>query len=902
MSYKMMHERTREYQENNVSSFNRTGENVQNSGYVKFGMAMKLLFFFWNILFFYQIVQTGGAIPTRFDAIDSQCPREFYYQWSQCYACGRCSVDEIPNEVISGCRNFPYLCATENVDEPKANKFHPHNWPQLLGSFSENTSAWLVFFFHEDGQPIIGKICMKESQYSQHDWRSYQKAFLQPNSSSDGIKYTHLEAVQLYDFSLPPNMSMYFAIFSNAGSEMAKSSAVCMIESKDIREVFYSQKFRNETTGAVIEKRELPWPLGTASGRCGFISEDSEWLQDHPLMSDQVDCTATFEYEGRFLALETLEKLGPDGVLHKVIFIGTEDGRLLKFTLDGESFTFLMEEYFTNDSTIGITNLKVNFMYDERILNVSTSDGLHHQLGLQNCNKISNQCICEQDPFCIWSINRVECIEFFKDYDSQPVSKKQCEGVNQHDALLVVDEYNRRKPEIPTTTITTVDVTKAKTTVKPTKDAAKKEESTSTDNTTMWVLIIFVPIAALCVFALLYCLSKRGRYRRVSSREDLRWKSGWTTIRVLEDCGNKIIRDDKGNEHVGVVNNRGWFLCRRNVVTVFSDLSPSTQYCLGTHLMETGPTFSNHKIELDTYKVDIAWEGTKPCAYIVLQNSEKNIKKEKPIHGHSFSMSPLPPNMEFKVYLEVQRSSTDSTRTSKYICTVSSPAVNFHVTCEDRIPFLSWENLSPAMSHLQLRCCNCVQTEDWSEDHPSMNGSKELPCLPWGVKCPLKVTGSFNGSIGMESDHIIATLDHETIELDDMSCSANLDVFLKLSVKEKDDVVIAMVPCKDAVKVLCGLLHYSDSDIDVILSRSNYRKERVIEIFDKVELHTITLLTFLRELQRLIKAMKPSSGSRNDDTKNLLRLIETLVKNIHPHEKCSNCSEVVRSSNHLVNC
>lgn len=40
-------------------------------------------------------------------------------------------------------------------------------------------------------------------------------------------------------------------------------------------------------------------------------------------MSDQVDCTATFEYEGRFLALETLEKLGPDGVLHKVIFIGT---------------------------------------------------------------------------------------------------------------------------------------------------------------------------------------------------------------------------------------------------------------------------------------------------------------------------------------------------------------------------------------------------------------------------------------------------------------------------------------------------------------------------------------------------------------------------------------------------
>lgn len=69
---------------------------------------------------------------------------------------------------------------------------------------------------------------------------------------------------------------------------------------------------------------------------------------------------------------------------------------------------------------------------------------------------------------------------------------------------------------------------------------------------------------------------------------DLRWKSGWTTIRVLEDCGNKIIRDDKGNEHVGVVNNRGWFLCRRNVVTVFSDLSPSTQYCLGTHLMETG--------------------------------------------------------------------------------------------------------------------------------------------------------------------------------------------------------------------------------------------------------------------------------------------------------------------------
>lgn len=52
-------------------------------------------------------------------------------------------------------------------------------------------------------------------------------------------------------------------------------------------------------------------------------------------------------------------------------------------------------------------------------------------------------------------------------------------GVNQHDALLVVDEYNRRKPEIPTTTIMTVDVTKAKTTVKPTKDAMKVE-STST--------------------------------------------------------------------------------------------------------------------------------------------------------------------------------------------------------------------------------------------------------------------------------------------------------------------------------------------------------------------------------------------------------------------------------------
>lgn len=53
-------------------------------------------------------------------------------------------------------------------------------------------------------------------------------------------------------------------------------------------------------------------------------------------------------------------------------------------------------------------------------------------------------------------------------------------GVNQHDALLVVDEYNRRKPEIPTTTVTTVDVSEAKTTVKPTKDAATKVESTST--------------------------------------------------------------------------------------------------------------------------------------------------------------------------------------------------------------------------------------------------------------------------------------------------------------------------------------------------------------------------------------------------------------------------------------
>lgn len=67
---------------------------------------------------------------------------------------------------------------------------------------------------------------------------------------------------------------------------MAKSSAVCMIESKDIVEVFYSQKFKNETTGAEIEKRELPRPLGAASGRVsGFFNQSTYIVQFSPFIS-----------------------------------------------------------------------------------------------------------------------------------------------------------------------------------------------------------------------------------------------------------------------------------------------------------------------------------------------------------------------------------------------------------------------------------------------------------------------------------------------------------------------------------------------------------------------------------------------------------------------------------------
>jgi semaphorin 6 len=233
---------------------------------------------------------------------------------------------------------------------------------------------------------------------------------------------------------------LVYAVLTTPFREI-QAAAICAFPMSEVRRVFAKGNFRlQEGTGGGYGLRMTdqdmmqPRPGGCSKNSKLLNDKVVNFIQRNPLMYDTV--SNFFEQP---LLVETSSKLrftqiavdsqvkSVDGRNYDVIFVGTEDGRLLKLvnTADGQRVrSVLIESTKVFNDAQPIKNLLVYRPNAEAFSAggekatpkiVSVSDEEIRALPLFYCQNQSScgACLHLQDPYCAWDLIKAQCVGRF---------------------------------------------------------------------------------------------------------------------------------------------------------------------------------------------------------------------------------------------------------------------------------------------------------------------------------------------------------------------------------------------------------------------------------------------------------------------------------------------------------
>ncbi|XP_019736168.1 semaphorin-3D-like [Hippocampus comes] len=316
---------------------------------------------------------------------------------------------------------------------------YDHNWlnvPQFVASFAiaETHNAAddkIYFFFREaavEAEPWDKKIYSRVARVCKNDmggrrslinrWTTFLKARLVCSVLGPSGVHTHfdeLEDVFVMETKDPQNAVIY-GLFRTSSSLLA-GSAVCAFSMASIRASFNGPFAHQDSPDHrwVEFKGRIPYPR---PGACPSETYDAlhESTEDFPdevvnfMRRHQLMWEAVLPVGGRpvftrvnvsyLLTSLLVDRLDIEGRTTDVLFLGTDDGKVLK-VMASTTEEILLEELSVFQSGVAIRQMKISSKKQQ--LYVSSEGGVA-QLSFHRCHLYADcsECRLSGDPYCAW--------------------------------------------------------------------------------------------------------------------------------------------------------------------------------------------------------------------------------------------------------------------------------------------------------------------------------------------------------------------------------------------------------------------------------------------------------------------------------------------------------------------
>ena len=331
----------------------------------------------------------------------------------------------------------------------RTEQFNPKhlNQPNFVNSLQSEDHVY--FFFRETaveyincGKKIysrVARVCTKDKggphKFRAH-WTSFVKARL--NCSIPGDFPFYFDEIQSTSNFVKGTYNgrshqMVYGIFTTPVNSLG-ASAVCAFKMDDIKAAFDGQFKGQEDSNSnwlPVANSKVPDPR---PGKCVNDSRQLpettlNFIKDHTLMDQSVNnfwghplfVQSSFKFRFTQIAVDPqIETVS--GKTYDVLFIGTDDGRVLKVInaaaaapsghhLHNKVMPVIIEETTVFPNKLAISNLLVyHTFYEAKLLVVSSSE--IQAIPLHKCQARAStcgSCVQLQDPYCAWDVSRQVC-------------------------------------------------------------------------------------------------------------------------------------------------------------------------------------------------------------------------------------------------------------------------------------------------------------------------------------------------------------------------------------------------------------------------------------------------------------------------------------------------------------
>ncbi|XP_061878164.1 semaphorin-4E [Entelurus aequoreus] len=261
----------------------------------------------------------------------------------------------------------------------------------------------------------------------QKKWTSFLKARLECPVLDSQVPHVIRDTYRWCDPRQPWKECLFFAVFTPQ-FDTSHLSAVCAYRVADITKVFAEGKFKTPVAVEtfikwVMYSGDVPVPRPGAcidhEARQAGITQSLDlpdrtlqFIQDRPLMDQAIKPVGAKPLLVRrgsaFTCIVVQQVQAADGQKYHVMFIGTEDGMLLKaVNYDGEMFIIEQVQIFPAAHSVKI--LRFSDMTDHLY---AGSDYAAVQVPVVTCGRSSSclDCVLARDPHCGWDDVTGSCI------------------------------------------------------------------------------------------------------------------------------------------------------------------------------------------------------------------------------------------------------------------------------------------------------------------------------------------------------------------------------------------------------------------------------------------------------------------------------------------------------------
>lgn len=342
------------------------------------------------------------------------------------------------------------------------------NQPSFVNALEYN--GYVLFFFREQameymncGKAVysrVGRVCKndKGGPYPfQEKWTSFLKTRLNCSMPSEfPFYFDEIQATsKLIDGIYGNDKESLIYVVMSTPTNAIDGSAICVYSADDILKAFEG-RFKGQKTLSSnwlpIDPAEGPRPGECVDDSRTLPSSTVNFIKKNPLMEQSVnpihgmplliDTTPKYKFSAITVdpQVETV-----DGKIFDVIYLGTFDGKLVKFiNLESSDSKTGVKPFVISDQQVLPFGTKVKELHISKKTQSIVLVGDSHIVSVPyfNCNTKTScsECLELKDPHCAWDGTSRQCVFFNRSNDS---GEKYFQNVKGHSTKRICQDYDQ---------------------------------------------------------------------------------------------------------------------------------------------------------------------------------------------------------------------------------------------------------------------------------------------------------------------------------------------------------------------------------------------------------------------------------------------------------------------------